>query len=478
MAMAQSPKHRLVILADMGNEPDEMQQMVHMMMYANEFDLEGLIAVTGKYLNPQSKNPYKTIVHPELFHEIIDGYEETIENLQKHATGWPSPDYLRTLVASGQKGYGVGDIGLGKHTEGSQLIEKCLEKDDDRPLYVVVNAGSNTLAQALIDYEAKHSKLDFDKAIAKLRVFENGAQDDAGAWINKKYPNILWVRSNYQTYSYGGPIKYDGKRQKHFGPHTWKPYDYSFVGQHQWLLEHIKANNGIMGKIYPNRQMEKGYIFFLEGGGTIPWMGLIHQGLSNPDYPNWGGWSGRFSDHKIKNVWSRHKDIVKEEQVSKGFSVYTEAVDKWYDKANDTLYHNAMTPVWRWRQDYFNDFKCRMDWCLADYKNANHNPIAAINNDNSEKIYFIKAKAGKRLPLNAKGSSDPDGDTLTYEWWIYSEAGTYKEKIQINSADTEQTFISIPKEAKGKTIHVILTVRDTNSIASLCDYRRVVVEVK
>jgi len=233
-----------------------------------------------------------------------------------------------------------------------------------------------------------------------------------------------------------------------------------------------------MGKIYPNRQMEKGYIFFLEGGGTIPWMGLIHQGLSNPDYPNWGGWSGRFSDHKIKNVWSRHKDIVKEEQVSKGFSVYTEAVDKWYDKANDTLYHNAMTPVWRWRQDYFNDFKCRMDWCLADYKNANHNPIAAINNDNSEKIYFIKAKAGKRLPLNAKGSSDPDGDTLTYEWWIYSEAGTYKEKIQINSADTEQTFISIPKEAKGKTIHVILTVRDTNSIASLCDYRRVVVEVK
>ena len=36
--------HRLVILADMGNEPDEEQQMAHLLMYANKVDLEGLIA--------------------------------------------------------------------------------------------------------------------------------------------------------------------------------------------------------------------------------------------------------------------------------------------------------------------------------------------------------------------------------------------------------------------------------------------------
>ena len=45
-----APPPRLIILADMGNEPDEEQQMVHMLMYSNEFDIEGLIAVTGKYL--------------------------------------------------------------------------------------------------------------------------------------------------------------------------------------------------------------------------------------------------------------------------------------------------------------------------------------------------------------------------------------------------------------------------------------------
>jgi len=44
-------KTRLIIMADMGNEPDEEQQMMHMLMYSNMFDLEGLIACSGRYLH-------------------------------------------------------------------------------------------------------------------------------------------------------------------------------------------------------------------------------------------------------------------------------------------------------------------------------------------------------------------------------------------------------------------------------------------
>ena len=54
-ARAGAASHRLIVLADMGNEPDEMQQMVHMLVYANEFDLEGLVAVTGKYLRKKPR---------------------------------------------------------------------------------------------------------------------------------------------------------------------------------------------------------------------------------------------------------------------------------------------------------------------------------------------------------------------------------------------------------------------------------------
>jgi hypothetical protein len=70
-AQEKTGKTRLVILDDMGNEADEEQQMMHMLMYANEFDLEGLIAVTGKYVQPASKDPYRQKLHPELFHHLF-----------------------------------------------------------------------------------------------------------------------------------------------------------------------------------------------------------------------------------------------------------------------------------------------------------------------------------------------------------------------------------------------------------------------
>jgi hypothetical protein len=88
-------RHRLLILADMGNEPDEKQQIVHMIMCSNEFEIEGLIAVTGKLLRPESRNLDKQVLHPELFTGIIDGYARVLDNLKKHASCWNNPSYLR-----------------------------------------------------------------------------------------------------------------------------------------------------------------------------------------------------------------------------------------------------------------------------------------------------------------------------------------------------------------------------------------------
>ena len=66
-------------MADMGNEPDEMQQIMHLLMYNNEFDLEGLIAVTGKWLRPDFEGePYRKVLHPELFDSLITGYARVL----------------------------------------------------------------------------------------------------------------------------------------------------------------------------------------------------------------------------------------------------------------------------------------------------------------------------------------------------------------------------------------------------------------
>ena len=37
-------KPRLVVLTDIGGDPDDQQSMIRLMVYANEFDIEGLIA--------------------------------------------------------------------------------------------------------------------------------------------------------------------------------------------------------------------------------------------------------------------------------------------------------------------------------------------------------------------------------------------------------------------------------------------------
>lgn len=475
---SQEKKSRLIILADMGNEPDEEQQMAHMMLYANEFDLEGLIAVSGKYLNSEHRLPERRRLYPELFHKIINGYEKVYPNLKKHADGYPEPIYLRSIVASGHTAYGVAAIGKGKSNQGSELLLKSFLKEDQRPLYIVVNAGSNTLAQALIDYEGLYSKKELKNLLKKIWVFENGAQDDAGAWICANYPEINWLRSNYQTYAYGGPAwawgnsKNDDKK----GPYAWAPYAYNATGQHQWALEHIK-NHGALGWVYPLRETHSGKLVFIEGGGTIPWLGLVHQGMSDFTKPHWGGWSGRFSSEKVKNVYSRHQS-VKATEVSFGdFEVYAEAKDTWTDTAVDSIYKNIYTPVWRWRQAYFDDFKGRMDWCVASFENANHHPVASVNSDATEKVYFLTAKPGTKLVLDGSDSSDPDNDALFYHWWMYKEPSTYDKEVEIQNAKTSIATTFIPKNAKGKTIHIIFELTDDNNIGKLTDYRRIIIEV-
>ncbi|MEM6803456.1 MAG: nucleoside hydrolase-like domain-containing protein [Bacteroidota bacterium] len=473
-------RQRLVVLADMGNEPDEMQQMIHMITCSNEFDIEGLIAVTGKYLRPESHlGEYNRITHPELFLKIIDAYELVYDKLKIHAPSYPEPQNLRKVVASGQSAYGIADVGKGKSSEGSDLIVKIVEKNDDRPVWIVINAGSNTLAQALFDYRENHSEEEVEAFVKKLRVFENGSQDNAGSWICHEFPNIHWIRSNFQTYAYGGPAWADQKAG--LGPHYWNPYPHSTEGQLQWQKEHIMQNHGPLGELYPERRFHawgEGVIGFMEGGGTIPWMGLVNKGLFDVNHPSWGGWGGRFTQTKTKNFWSRHADIKIDEEKFAPFYTYSEVPDKWIDPQDDSLYFSNFSPVWRWRKAMYNDQICRMDWCVKSYQEANHHPVAVFKKDTSDSIIFLKAKAGEILTLDASSSYDPDMDKLNFSWWVYPEAGTYTSTVSIAEKDKAKTSCIIPVDAAGKQIHVILEIHDLTSPVSLYDYRRIVIDVK
>lgn len=475
---AEDLRHRLIVLADMGNEPDEEQQMVHMMVCSNEFDIEGLIAVTGKYIRPDIEDPYRQVTHPELFHKIIDAYETVLPNLKLHSAGWQNPKKLRQLVAAGQSGYGISNVGEGKTSKGSELIIKAVTKDDPRPIWVVVNAGSNTLAQALWDYGETHTKKEVEVFISKLRVFENGAQDNAGTWITSNFPNIFWIRSNYQTYAYGGPGGVDGNIGSNIGPHFWKPYAYSVEGQNEWLKENVMIDHGSLGEIYPERRWEDGHYGFMEGGGTVPWMGLVNKGLFDINNPHWGGWGGRYSREKVPCFWSRHEDIRIDEEKNAPFYTYREVSDYWIDKENEDTLSGDYVPVWRWRRAMYNDFICRMDWSVKSYEEANHHPKAIFNGNEGDNIIHLVALPGDTVLLDASNSFDTDGDKIEIKWWQYHEAGTYPGNILIPNSHSANTKIFIPTGAAGSQIHIILELKDRNEIASLFDYRRIVIDVK
>ncbi len=178
-------RYRLIILTDMENEPDDSQTMVHLLMYANELEIEGLIAVTSCWL--------PNTVYPESIADRVEAYGVVRPNLLQHAPGWPTREHLLERTAGGQRGYGMKAVGTGKSTAGSELIIRALQADDARPVHFAVNAGSNTLAQALWDIDERYPDEVRDRLLSKVRVYDDSGQDDSGAWMCHTFPDIFAV---------------------------------------------------------------------------------------------------------------------------------------------------------------------------------------------------------------------------------------------------------------------------------------------
>jgi hypothetical protein len=470
-AEPETMQSRLIVMADMGNEPDEVQQMAHLLIYANRVDIEGLIACSGKYLHADRKDG-RTKTHPELLHELVDAYAKVVENLKRHEDGWPPATDLRSVIRSGSAGYGIDDVKPGRSNEASELIKAAILKEDPRPLYIVCNAGANTLAQALVDLEQARTRAQMNVICQRLIVFENGAQDNSGAWIAGRYPTIAWHRSNHQTYSYGGPGAADG-------PYTWEPFPRSPEGQHEWAHKHVMNEHGALGAVFPIREVN-GQVHFIEGGGTIPWMGLVNHGMTNPEKLHWGGWSGRFSRQRHPDVFSRHQEIRADEQTYDEFFMFEADSEQetWTDPMHDEVFQGRSVPVWRFRRAMFNDFRARMDWCVNPPEEANHNPIAAFGEDTGNRVILLKAKPGEALALDSSASSDPDGDNLQTSWWHYREAGTYDGELAIQHPNQAIATLNIPDDANDCEIHIILELIDDNQIVPMYDYRRIVISVE
>ena len=113
-----------------------------------------------------------------------------------------------------------------------------------------------------------------------------------------------------------------------------------------------------------------------------------------------------------------------------------------------------------------------MDWCTQSFQQANHPPVPALGHPEE-----ITVTSGQGFALDASGTTDPDGDNLSYLWFHYPEAGSYKKLIKINSAENaRKVWVIAPDVDENETAHFILKVTDKGN-PPLSRYKRVIVNI-
>jgi hypothetical protein len=449
------PKQRLIVLSDIEADPDDSQSLVRLLLYANQIDIEGIVATTSTH--------QKSRIAPESIQAIIDAYGRVQANLSKHEPGFPEAEALKAVVRSGSQRYGMQGVGDGKDSPGSDAIIKALEKNDTRPLWVAVWGGANTLAQALYRIEHDRTPEQTARLVSKLRVYTISDQDDSGFWIRKAFPELFYIVS---------PGGYGNGTWT--GIHTVEPgFDSSEVSNH-WLAAHIQQGHGPLGAMYPD-------VSFGMEGDTPSFLSLIPNGLNAPEHPDWGGWGGRYELYTpaLENTnpegFTGNVPVLQEPR-----AIWTNAIDSYrpmvYNdygrsvRAHDKVSRGYRTTIWRWRKEFQNDFAARMDWSIKPYGGANHPPVAKLGHSDR-----LTVKSGEGFMMSAAGSSDPDGDSLSYLWFQYPEAGSYKKEIQLGYAENHHTvWGQAPVVSKPETAHFIVQVTDKGSPA-LTRYQRVIV---
>ncbi|MEJ2615432.1 MAG: DUF1593 domain-containing protein [Ignavibacteriaceae bacterium] len=430
-------KNRAIILTDIGADPDDSESMVRLLLYSNEIDIEGIIATTSCW--------QKTIVHPEYIKSIVRAYGKVQPNLNKQAE------------------YGMRGVGEGKDSPGSKWVLKVLEEKDERPLWICVWGGANTLAQALYDIKKTKTKTESKELIKKLRVYTISDQDDSGIWIRKNFPDLFYIVSPGDDY----------------GSATWSAIN-SFINginneeiSNSWIEKNIQQRHGSLGAVYPD-------VAYGMEGDTPSWLNLIPNGLNYPEHPDWGGWGGRYELYKpafdsLKRG-SSGVPIVPEPR-----AIWTDAADKFtphvfneYGRAvrlDTTTFTGNKVTLWRWRDDFQNDFAARMNWCTKSYKEANHPPVPELLVPD-----HMTVKSGEGFVLDAT-ATDPDWDNLSYLWFNYPEAGSYKKLININSAENiHSVYVIAPVVEKEENAQFMLKVTDKGT-PPLSRYKRVFVTI-
>ena len=430
-------KPRIVVLTDISqDEPDDHQSLIRLLVHADMYEIEGIVLTTGWTKRHPRKDMDKAL-------GVIDAYEKDLPNLIKRSnqTGfshdderqeigyWPSAQYLRDRTMFGSMVMGLEFIGADNDSEGSELIIKLADEDDDRPIWVAFWGAGNTLAQAIWRVQHTRSESELKSFLQKVRAYAIADQDtkprtsldlSSHAWMRREFSDdLLFIWENCAWWYQVGTARRG----------NWPNYE-----------THIQGR-GNLGRQYPK------YRYGVEGD-TPSFLHIMPNGLNNPDEPTQVGWGG-YSE------WGLGEDKNGYAYVNRTGDAHT--ICRKYAE----YFYPAI----------FNNFVARMDW--AQEGKGNRNPVVVVNGDHSLDILTLKPRQGAAVKLDASKSTDPDGDALSFKWWVQPEAGSYTGTVEIRNRFSNQALIEIPEDSAGKTFHVICEVRD-DGVPNLTSYRRII----
>lgn len=436
-------KPRIVVLTDVSTwETDDSESLVRLLVHADMFEIEGIIYTTGWSLEETRDDFF------QLIHDAINAYEKDLPNLLKRSNQvgfkenelqqnigyWPSPEYLRKHIMFGSKKRGIDKIGKDNISDGSNLIIELANENDERPLWILLWGGGNTLAQAIWQVQQKGNESELKAFLHKIPTYAITDQDrsykggtpyniSSHQWMRKEFGKDLMFLWDECAWAY----------QNGTGKNKWDEYALNI------------QNHGNLGKVYPK------FKYGVEGDSPS-FLYVMPNGLNNPLIPKQVSWGGYFE-------WGKGRDNSTFSYINHEGKV-REICSKY-----EAYFYPAT----------FNNFAARMDW--ASNGKGNRNPVLILNGDNGIAPILLEKKQGEEITLDASKSYDPENDKLSFKWWIQPEAGTYQEEIVIADKNTNKITIKIPEDIGRKSFHVICEVTD-NGVPNLTSYRRIIINSK
>jgi hypothetical protein len=315
---------RLMVLTDIGGDPDDQQSLIRLMVYANEFDIEGLVASAAG-----TPGELKVAVtKPELIGEIVNAYGQVRPNLARQATAWPEAAELLTKIKSGNPQRGREAIGEGHDTEGSRWIVARVDAGAAaRPLNIAIWGGQTDFAQALWRVKRDRGAAGLAAFAARVRVYDIGDQDKIAGWIHDEFPGLFYILPSVRPPD-------DRRRATYRGMYLGGD---EALTSGAWIERHVRSQ-GPLGALYPTKTWTAPNPHAcLKEGDTPSWFFFLPRGGNDPADPAKPGWGGQFR----------------------------KADDGWWRDLPFTASFDPRSTVSRWRAEYQADFARRMAWCVA-----------------------------------------------------------------------------------------------------------------